>query len=69
MKGKKADLDFVSKYIAESAREGIMTPKEILLRAKKSIEQIDKDIQAIAYKKILRGKLLDVIATFDKDKV
>lgn len=66
MRGKKSDQMFVAEFIAESVRNGIETPAEIVRDAKKKIEQIDEEIRAIEAKKILRSKLLDVVLTFEK---
>src|SRR5260221_14283399 len=66
MRGKKSDQAFVAEFIAEAVQHGIETPEEIIRDAKKKIEQIDLEIKAIEAKKILRSKLIDVIATFEK---
>lgn len=66
MRGKKADPVFISQFIQESVLQGIESPEQIVLRAKKQIEQIDEEIKSIEIKKSVRSKLLDVINTFEK---
>lgn len=66
MKGKKSDRIFIADFIQESVQIGASTTDEIVNRAKKKIEIIDKEIIAIEEKKITRSKLLDVIANFEK---
>ena len=46
--------------------DGAETPAEIVLRAKKQIEQIDENIKAVERAKVTRSKLLDVISSFEK---
>ncbi len=66
MRGKKTDPVFISQFIQESVQQGVETPDQIVQRAKKMIEQIDEEIRAIETKKVVRSKLLDVIASFEK---
>ncbi len=66
MRGKKTDPVFISQFIQESVQNGVETPDQIVQRAKRMIEQIDEEIKAVESKKIIRSKLLDVIASFEK---
>jgi hypothetical protein len=66
MRGKKTDPVFISQFIQESVQSGMETPDQIVQRAKNMIEQIDEEIKAIETKKVVRSKLLDVIASFEK---
>lgn len=66
MRGKKADPVFISQFIQESVQSGMETPDQIVQRAKNMIDQIDEEIRAIEIKKAIRSKLLDVIASFEK---
>lgn len=64
MKGKKSNPEFVSHFIQQCAQQGIETSDQILQHAKQQVQQIDQELIAIADKKILRCKLLDVIELF-----
>lgn len=66
MRGKKSDADFVSQFIAECIRDGHDTPDEIVNRARRNIISIDEEIKRVEQLRITRGKLLDVIASFEK---
>lgn len=71
MRGKRSDPEFVSRFIQESVKVGAQTPQAIAKRAREQIEQIDAEIRALETKKVVRSKLLDVIASFeapDKNK-
>jgi hypothetical protein len=71
VKGKKKDSEFVSSFIQESVKDGTDTPSAIVARARQMIDCIDEEIRAIEGKKVLRSKLLDVVASFEeatKDK-
>jgi hypothetical protein len=71
MRGKKSDPEFVSRFIQDAVRDGVETSSAIVDRAKKMMEQIDEEIRIIENKKVVRSKLLDVIASFEvpvKDK-
>jgi hypothetical protein len=67
MRGRKTDSDFVSNFISESVRLGHDTPEKIVERARKEILGIDEEIKRVEQKKIARAKILDVIATLDRD--
>jgi hypothetical protein len=66
MRGKKSDPIFIAEFISEAVQHGMETTDEIVQDAKKKIEKIDQEIVAMEAKKILRSKLLDVIASFEK---
>lgn len=66
MRGKKTDPAFIAEFISEAVQHGMETTDEIVQDAKKKIAQIDQEIVAMEAKKILRSKLLDVIASFEK---
>lgn len=66
MRGKKTDPVFIAEFISEAVQHGMVTTDEIVQDAKKKIDQIDQEIRAMEAKKILRSKLLDVIASFEK---
>jgi hypothetical protein len=65
MRGKKTDTEFVSNFIEESINNGLTTPEDFLNRAKSMISSIDEEIKRVEKQKIVRSKLLDVIATFE----
>jgi hypothetical protein len=66
MRGKKTDPIFVSQFISECVKNGLTTPDEIVKRARQQLDQIDLEIKAIENKKKIRGSLLDVILSFEK---
>lgn len=66
MRGKKADPIFVSQFISECVQKGLTTPNEIIKQARQQIDQIDLEIKSIEDKKKIRGSLLDVISSFEK---
>jgi len=66
MKGKKVDSQFVSEFISDCVMLGYDTPEKIANHAQNTIKDIDEEIKRLESKKMLRSKLLDVIATFEK---
>lgn len=66
MRGKKSDAEFISGFIAECIRSGHDTPDEIVKQARQDILRIDDEIKRVEQLRITRSKLLDVIATFEK---
>lgn len=68
MKGKKVDTDFLSRFISESIQSGLQTPEEISGRAQEMVKEIDEEIKKVEQRKVIRSKLLDVIATFSVTK-
>jgi hypothetical protein len=66
MKGKKVDTEFLSEFITNSIQAGLQTPEQIVESAQAEIAEIDKQIKWIEQKKVIRSKLLDVVATFNK---
>lgn len=65
MRGKKTDSEFLSNFISECVQKGMETTSDIVTHARSMIEDIDEEIQKVEKQKIVRSKLLDVIATFD----
>lgn len=65
MRGKKTDTEFVSSFIEESIKSGLTTTEDFLDRAKSMVSSIDEEIKKVEKQKIVRSKLLDVIATFE----
>lgn len=71
MRGKKSDPEFISQFIQISVKAGHETPAAIAKYAQEQIDNIDNEIRAVEAKKLVRSKLLDVIASFEapnKDK-
>jgi hypothetical protein len=66
MKGKKADLEFLSQFISECIEQGLQTPDEFVTRASILVKEIDEEIKRVEKQKIIRSKLLDVILNFEK---
>lgn len=69
MRGKKSNPEFISKFISECVRQGITTPEGMVEAAKYDIKNIDDKIKEVETLKVVRSKLLDVIATFDTPEV
>jgi hypothetical protein len=67
MKGKKVDQEFVSQFIIQCTKKELNTPDLIVEYVKKLIAIIDHKIIDAEKQKIKRGKLLDVISTFEKN--
>lgn len=67
MRGKKIDNEFLGEFIQECVQSGIDSPEEMVRKAKQQILDIDNAIREIEIKKVRRSKLLDVIASFDKE--
>jgi hypothetical protein len=65
MRGKKKDSEFLSIFIQECIVDGIDTPDRIVETAKKLIEKIDDQIKAVEQARVMRSKLLDVVAAFE----
>jgi len=66
MRGRKADSEFISEFIAGCVKGGYDTPETIVQQARGGINTIDEEIQRVEKLKVTRAKLLDVIATFDR---
>lgn len=66
MRGKKFDSEFLSDFISTCIKRGMETPEEISAAAKKQIQEIDEEIKRVEKRKVIRSKLLDVVASFDK---
>lgn len=67
MRGRKTDSDFISQFISDSVLSGHDTPEKIVELARKQIQAIDEEIKRVEQKKIERAKILDVIATLDRN--
>lgn len=66
MRGRKTDSQFLSDFIARCVGSGFESSESIVGYAKTLIAGIDAEIQEVERKKIIRGKLLDVINAFEK---
>lgn len=66
MKGKKADAQYISEFITNCIANGIDNPEGILDLAKKMVSNIDQQLKDIDNKRLVRSKLLDVVAAFEK---
>ena len=64
MKGKKADTNFIADFVSSSAKQGIITPIDIVKRAQSEIEAIDNQLKKINDLKKKRSKLIDVVMSF-----
>lgn len=64
MRGKKADQDFIAKFISECAINGKNTPNQILTEAELQISKIDEEILKVEKLKKIRSKLYDVVFLF-----
>ena len=69
MKGKKKDIEFITKFISKSVIQGLDTPELMVNKAKKMVAKIDEQIIRAEKKKELRAKLLDVISNFEKAEI
>lgn len=67
MRGKKADLDFLSEFISQCIQLGMDSPDDFAKRAQSMIEEIDEEIRRVEKQKVLRSKLLDVVLAFKED--
>jgi hypothetical protein len=72
MRGKKTDPVFMSEFIRHCvAGLGMEKSEDILCHAKSIIQEIDEEIRRVEERKVMRSKLLDVVAAFEissKDK-
>ena len=66
MRGRKVDTDFLSQFISECVNRDKISTVDILLEAKNQISSIDEKIKEVDKLRIKRGKLLDVVMTFEK---
>lgn len=66
MKGKKADLEFVSSFIEDCIANNKTTPETIIQSAREEINCIELKIKEVEDLKLRRAKLLDVIFHFRK---
>jgi len=68
MRGKKADKEFISRFIEGCVDIGLETTDQIVAHAHKEIGYIDEELRSIVAKKKRRSSLLDVIAAFEEEK-
>lgn len=68
MRGKKADPDFLSNFITKCVVLNKTSQEEIVKVAQQEISDIDLKVIEVEKMKLIRSKLLDVIAVFEKDK-
>lgn len=68
MKGKKVDTDFLSDFIQQAVQLGLQTPEDIAKHAQSIINEIDDEIKKVEKRKVIRSKLLDVVAAFTAPK-
>lgn len=66
MRGRKIDSDFLSQFISECVNNNKFSTDEILFEAKSKISDIDEKIKEVEKLRLLRGKLLDVVLTFEQ---
>jgi len=66
MRGKKVDTQFLTDFIGHCVSHELVTPEEMVGAAQTEIDSIDAQIREVERLKVRRGKLLDVIATFQK---
>jgi hypothetical protein len=66
MRGKKADPEFLSSFIAKCIGLNKTSQDEIVQTAQQEINFIDQKIIEVEKMKLLRSKLLDVISVFSK---
>lgn len=66
MRGKKANPEFISSFIAKCVAQGMVTSEQMLEAARAEIQAIDDKIKEVELLKANRSKLLDVIHNFSK---
>lgn len=67
MKGKKTDPVFISEFIRHCvAGLGMEKSEDILQHAKSIIQEIDDEIKNVEKRKVMRSKLIDVVALFER---
>lgn len=66
MKGKKIDTQFVSTFISTCIQKGLDSQDQIVEHARQTIQSIEEEIKKVEQQKVVRSKLLDVVAMFDK---
>jgi len=66
MRGRKIDSEFLSEFISECISNNKNTTDDILEEAKRRILLIDNTIREAEKLKPIRGKLLDVVLSFEK---
>lgn len=66
MKGKKTDVEFLSNFIVQCAKENKNSTNDFILEARSKILDIDNKISELENLKILRSKYVDIISTFEK---
>lgn len=66
MRGRKIDLEFVSKYIVNCVNNGTTNSDDIRYLALSEINDIDKKIKEVEDLKKMRSKLFDVTITLNR---
>jgi len=66
MKGKKVDSEFLSYFITKCIAMNKFSSEDIVSQAKAEMADIDKKIMEVARLKLVRGKLQDVVHSFEK---
>jgi len=66
MRGRKIDSEFLSQFITECISDNKISTDDIIKCAKIQIESIDEKIKEVEKLRLRRGKLLDVVLTFEK---
>lgn len=67
MRGRKIDNEFVSNFIDECAKQGLVTSDKILEMASEKINEIDLKIREVEDLKKYRKKLVDVKISLDRN--
>ena len=66
MRGRKVDSDFLSAFITECVTNNKFSTDDIIAEAKLRVSIIDEKIKEVEPFRLIRGKLLDVVMTFEK---
>jgi hypothetical protein len=66
MRGRKVDSDFLTEFITECVSNNKPSTDDIIKEAKYQITVIDNKIKEVEKLRLTRGKLLDVVLTFEE---
>ena len=66
MRGRKVDSEFLSEFITECINNNKNSTDDIIKEAKSRIVFIDDKIKEVQKLRLIRGKLLDVVLSFEK---
>jgi predicted transcriptional regulator len=69
MKGKKKDTQFISLFLEDCIKQGLIESSQIVQHAQQIINNIDQKIKEVEQLKIKRSKLLDVLEIFPAEQV